>query len=138
MLSLFHENKTPQEASLYSPLALAYLGDGVYELLVRDMLVSKKNQTVNSLHKAARAFVSAKAQSAAVEHLFEYFSETELNIYKRGRNANPQTTPKNTEISQYLRATGLEAVFGFLYLVGDTGRIMELFNIVKNREQKDN
>lgn len=109
--------------SQYSPLALAYLGDSVYELFIRSYLVSQGNYPVHQLHIMARSYVSAAAQSQAVEWIEADFSEEERAVYKRGRNAKSATVPKNAKLLDYKRATGLEALIGYLYLTGQGERI---------------
>jgi ribonuclease-3 family protein len=108
-------------------LALAYLGDGVLEILVRGHLVSGGNSSANGLHKKALEFVCAKAQSNAVEKLMPILTDEEESIYKRGRNAKG-SVPKNAVVNEYKRATGFEALFGYLYLIGESERIIALFN----------
>lgn len=109
-------------------LALAYLGDAVIELLVRNMLVSDGISHPKDLNKAARDFVTLESQSNAVENILPILSEDELAIFKRGRNSKPHTTPKHGEKIQYLRATGLEALFGYLYAGEKHERMYELFS----------
>lgn len=116
-----------EDANFYNVLALAYLGDGVLEILVRGHLVSNGNSSANGLHKKALEFVCAKAQSAAVEKLIPILTNEEESIYKRGRNAKG-SVPKNAVVNEYKRATGLEALFGYLYLIGENERIITLFN----------
>ncbi len=110
-------------------LALAYLGDAVIELLVRDMLVSSGIAHPKDLNKAARDFVTLESQSNAVENILPILSEDELAVFKRGRNSKPHTTPKHGDKIQYLRATGLEALFGYLYKCGKNQRMYELFGL---------
>ncbi len=114
-------------ASQMGTLALAYLGDAVIELLVRDMLVSKGITHPKDLNRAARDFVTLESQSNAVENILPILSENELAMFKRGRNSKPHTTPKHGDRIQYLRATGLEVLFGYLYKSGKTERLGELF-----------
>ena len=114
-------------ASLRSPLNLAYVGDSVMDLIVRTELVSKGNEPVNVLHKKASAVVNAASQSRMAGILEPLFTEEEAAVYRRGRNAKSATHAKNASIQDYRRATGLEAVFGYLYLKGDHARIMELY-----------
>lgn len=111
------------QANQYSPLTLAYLGDNVYELFVRSYLVSQGNYPVHQLHMMARDYVSAAAQSKALEWIEADFTEEELAVYKRGRNAKSATVPKNAKLIDYKRATGLEALMGYLYLTGQSERI---------------
>ena len=108
-------------------LALAHVGDAVYELLVRSMLCSEKNATVMQLHRLTVKKVCAEAQAAAAEKLLPLFTEEELAVYKRGRNTKVNSAPYHAEIAQYHAATGLEALFGWLYLQGKSARIGELF-----------
>ena len=117
-----------EQARMYAPLTLAYLGDGVYELLVRAHLTSRGSLPVKKLHKLAKQFVSADAQSRFCDALAEVFLPEEADIFRRGRNAKPHTTAKNMSIADYMKATGLEAVFGYLYLIGDGTRIHFLFS----------
>ncbi len=113
---------------MYNSLTLAYLGDAVLELLVREKLLLVGNNTVKDLHKQALKFVCAKAQSDGVEKLIPYLTDEEFKIYKRGRNAK-STAPKSADVTDYKRATGLEALFGYLYLVGEQERMYKLFEI---------
>ena len=114
-----------------SPLTLAFLGDAVFELLVREELVTQANAPVGRLHKKAVGIVCAGAQSDAVAVLEPLLSEEEADIYKRGRNTNGHHVPKNADPAAYRRATGLEALFGYLYLKGETMRIRELFAVIR-------
>ena len=110
----------------YSPLTLAYIGDGVYELVIRTILVKRGNCPVNQLHKRASSLVKASAQSAMMEILEPMLTEEELSVYKRGRNAHSPTMAKHATMSDYRRATGFEALMGYLYLKEDLSRITEL------------
>lgn len=118
---------------MYSPLVLAYIGDVVYELLVREQIVLRANMPVNQLHCHAVEYVCASAQSKAIELIMDLLSEEEVNIYKRGRNANGNHVPKNASPQEYRRATGLEALIGYLYLQKRMDRIKELFAIIWNK-----
>ena len=100
----------------YSPLTLAYIGDAIYELVIRTILVEKGNTQVNKLHQRASKLVKASAQSEIVEKLKPYLTEEEMGIFKRGRNAKSFTMAKNASMSDYRRATGFEALMGHLYL----------------------
>lgn len=102
----------------YSPLTLAYIGDAAYELVVRTVLVSRANTQVNKLHHAASNLVKAETQSRMIDVLEPHFTPEEEHIYKRGRNAKSYTSAKNASITDYRRATGFEAVMGYLYLKG--------------------
>lgn len=112
----------------YSPLALAYIGDGVYEIFVRTHVLSKGNAPVNKLHKAARELVKAEAQ-AKIYHIVEtMLTEEELEVLKRGRNAKSISSPKNGDIRDYRHATGLEALIGYLYLDKQIERLNEIIS----------
>ena len=106
-----------------STLSLAYVGDAVFELMVRTELISRFNTTAGALHKKAKQIVNAKAQSDMYFRIEKYFDETEKAVFKRGRNAKSATVPKNADISDYRHATGLETVFGYLYLTGNFERL---------------
>ena len=113
----------------YSPLNLAYVGDAVYTLLTRTRLVTRANRPTHALNKAANAKVKAAAQSANYYKIQPHLTPDELAVLKRGRNANPAQKAKNATFADYRNATGLEALFGHLYLNGETARIIELFDI---------
>lgn len=112
----------------YNIKSLAYIGDGVYELYVRRYLVLKSKETANMLHKKAIRYVSAKAQEHIINKMLEnnILTEEEIAIYKRGRNAESNTVPKNTDISTYKKATGFEAVIGVIYLKDNVERLDEI------------
>ena len=110
----------------YSPLTLAYIGDGVYELVIRTILVKKGNCPVNQLHKKASSLEKAGAQSKMMELLEPELTEEELAFYKRVRNAHSPTMAKHATMADYRRATGFEALMGYLYLKEDYSRIVEL------------
>ena len=110
----------------YSPLTLAYIGDGVYELIIRTVLVKRGNRPVNQLHKQASSLVKAAAQSAMMETLEPLLTEEEKSVYKRGRNAHSPTMAKHATMADYRRATGFEALLGYLYLKEDFARLVEL------------
>lgn len=109
-----------------SPLALAYVGDGVYELLVRTYIL-QKNYRPKELHRRSISYVKAKSQHLLMEKIFSFLSEEEKGVYRRGRNAKSHTMPKNANITDYRAATGVEALFGYLYLLGREQRILEIF-----------
>lgn len=111
-----------------SPLNLAFIGDCIYEILVRESLVTEANRPVNDLHKESIKFVSAKAQTQAYEKIKDILTEEETAVYKRGRNAKVGHSPKSATEGEYHCATGIEALFGFLYLNDRTDRIKELFS----------
>ena len=116
-------------AKTYSPLALAYLGDAVFELFIREKLLKNGNEPVNKLNKKARAYVSAAAQSALYFKLVPLLSDEELAVLKRGRNAKSFTKAKNTTVADYRHATGVEALFGYLYLADEPARLLELMEV---------
>lgn len=117
------------DSSQYSPLALAYLGDAVYELIIREHVLSEGNRQVNKLHKESTKFVNAGAQADLMMKIEDKLTDEEKAIYKRGRNANAHAAPKNQDVIAYRKATGFEALIGWLYLRGDMDRIQELINI---------
>lgn len=116
--------------NLYSPLTLAFLGDSVYEQLVRERLVLQGNSSVGRLHKNAVKRVCAAFQSKAFEVIERMLDEEESNILRRGRNATGNTVPKSSNPVEYRRATALECLFGYLYLKGNISRIQEIFDII--------
>ncbi|OON99534.1 MAG: ribonuclease III [Epulopiscium sp. Nele67-Bin004] len=113
----------------FSPLALAYVGDGIYEVYVRDYIISRGNAPVNKLHKAARNFVRAESQSLMYHKIEKVLDEEETLVLKRGRNAKSVSSPKNADVCTYRKATGVEALIGYLYLEGKFDRIAYLMNI---------
>ncbi|MDQ5983589.1 MAG: Mini-ribonuclease 3 [Eubacteriales bacterium SKADARSKE-1] len=113
-----------------SPLSLAFVGDCVFELFVREQLLCIGNCPVNKLHKKSVEKVCCTSQSLFIEKLLPVLSEEELAIYKRGRNAHTKNTPKNASESDYHNATGFEALLGYLYLKTDIKRLRELFSII--------
>lgn len=118
-----------KRAADFSPLALAYLGDGVYELYVRERILREnENLPAYALHKSAVHYVSASAQSASMHAVEPMLDERETAVYKRGRNAKSPTVPKNADVGDYRRATGFEALLGFLYLEGEEERLSEIMN----------
>lgn len=119
-------NKTDE----YSPLTLAFVGDGVYDLLVREYLVCRANQPVGELNKIKVSLVNCKSQASFAKQIMPSLTEKEAAIYKRGRNAAPKCTPKNGTVADYHSATGLECLFGYLHLNGETDRLNELFNLI--------
>lgn len=115
-----------QDIRSYSALALAYIGDVVYDLVIRTMVVSQANRPVNDLHRITVRYVSANAQSKIVQALLDSLTEEEQSVYRRGKNAKPHTTAKNASLSDYLKATGFEAVLGYLYLTDQMERLLYL------------
>lgn len=119
-----------QEVNKLSMLALAHVGDGVYELLFRSKLCFEGYAHVSNLHKLTVSHVNAVAQAKAAEKIMPVLDADELAVYKRGRNAKVNSVPHNANIGQYHAATGLEALFGWLYLLGRTDRIKFLFDVI--------
>ncbi len=122
-------NISRTEPDQYSPLVLAYIGDVVYELYIRTMLVRQGNMPVHKLHKLATRYVKAKAQSDIALRIEDKLTEEEHRILKRGRNAKSSTVPKNADIRDYRRATGFEALLGYLYLKDEEKRLLELLDL---------
>ena len=118
-----------KEARMYSPLTLAFLGDAVYSLLVRNMLALSANKPTGKLHKESITYVNAAFQAQAIKELLPHLKENEEYIFKRGRNAHSAHSPKNQSDADYRYATGLETLYGYLYLCGETERIKEIFNL---------
>ncbi|TDM12026.1 Mini-ribonuclease 3 [Macrococcus lamae] len=115
-------------ANLYNPLTLAYLGDAILDLHVRQHVIMKLQAKPNALHRAATFYVSAKSQAETYDALLaeQYFNEQEQDILMRGRNAKSHTKAKNTDVVTYKKSTGLEAVIGYLQLAGEEARLQEL------------
>lgn len=112
-----------------SPLSLAYIGDAVYELYIRSYIMKDCNMPVSKLHKAATRFVSATSQATIVKKISQNFTDEEMSVYKRGRNAHSYTSAKNADIVDYRMATGLEALMGYLYIKKETARLEELISM---------
>lgn len=121
-------NIEPKDIRTYSPLTLAYIGDAIFDVVIRSILVNKGNTAVNKLHQRASSVVKAPTQAAMAAALMEDFTDEEADWYRRGRNSKPHTKAKNATTMDYLEATGFEAVIGYLYLTGDMDRICELVN----------
>ena len=113
----------------YSPLTLAYIGDSIYDLIIKTIVINEGNKQVQKLHKETSALVQASAQSFMMRAMQEHLTEEEHAVYKRGRNAKSISPAKNQSITDYRRATGFEALIGFLYLSGETERLDTLMNI---------
>lgn len=116
----------------FSPLTLAYIGDAVYEIVIRTIIVEKGNAPVNKLHHKASSLVKAVAQKEAMEKILPLLTKEEEAVYKRGRNAKSYTSAKNASVIDYRIATGFEALMGFLYLMGRNERMLELVKIAVN------
>lgn len=124
---LFHLEE--QDLRSYSPLTLAYIGDAIYELVIRTILVKQGNCPVNRLHKKASSLVKASAQSEMMEIIENELTEEELGVYRRGRNAHSPTMAKHATMADYRRATGFEALMGYLYLKRDYTRMLTLIRM---------
>ena len=130
MENYFKMNMTAREVGAISNLGLAHIGDGVFELLCRSHLCAGGGKKVGDLHKATIAMVKAPAQAKLTEKLLPLLTEEELAFYRRGKNAHVHAVPKSATREEYAKATGLEALFGALYLMGRTERLNELFRSV--------
>lgn len=113
----------------YSPLALAYIGDSIYDVIVRTVVVERGNRSANNLHKMAVKYVNAATQAAMGDVLQEELTEEEMAVYRRGRNAKSYTKAKNATLNDYRKATGVEALLGYLYLQDNMDRIIELVKL---------
>lgn len=127
MENYFQMNLPRQQIDAISNLGLAHIGDGVWELLCRSYLCAKGEKTVAQLHHDTIAMVKAPAQALYIEKILPLLSEQELAYYRRGKNSHVHAAPKGATPVQYAKATGLEALFGALYLAGQTERVNELF-----------
>ena len=125
------------DIQMYNPTILAYIGDSVYELFVRTLLVSKGNAQVSKLHKKAVLFVKAKAQAEMADKLEEHLTEEEKDIIRRGRNAKTTSMPKNAELADYKHATGFEALLGYLYLNNRIDRLLEILHLITQINQEN-
>lgn len=130
MENYFQMNLTRQQINAFSNLGLAHIGDGVYELLCRSYLCARGNHTVGNLHRDTVQMVKAPTQAKFADKLLPHLNEEELAWYRRGKNAHVHAVPKGATSAEYAKATGLEALFGALYLSGQTDRINELFQIM--------
>lgn len=117
------------DAGGYSPLTLAYIGDSIYDLIIKSLVVNEGNKQVQKLHKRTSTLVQASAQSRMMRTIQEHLTEEEHVIYKRGRNAKSVSPAKNQSITDYRRATGFEAVMGYLYLKKEWKRMLDLVKI---------
>jgi len=128
LLSMIKKSFALKEVDIrtYSPLTLAYIGDAIYDLIIRTVVVERANRPANKLHKTVIRYVNAGTQARMSEALEEELTEEERAVYHRGRNAKSYTSAKNASIADYRKATGLEALFGYLYLLGETDRLLTL------------
>lgn len=122
----------------YSPLTLAYIGDAIFDLVIRTLLVKRGNCQPNKLQERASRLVRASAQARMIQDLMPVLTEEEIVIYKRGRNAKSYTKAKNATVSDYRKATGLEALMGYLYLEENTKRIIELIKKGLDMAEEEN
>lgn len=129
MENYFHHQMDAREIGQISALGLAHCGDAVFELLVRSFLITCGKATCKNLHRATVSCVCAPAQSRRMEKILPLLTEEETAWYRRGRNAHVHTIPKNATHEEYSRATGLECLFGALYLSGQIDRLNELFTL---------
>lgn len=120
---------TERDVNMYSPLTLAFLGDSVYDTLVREKLLRSANMPASKLHSAKIKLVCAEFQSKVYDKISEVMTEKELAVLKRGRNATGNNIPKHAEAAEYRRATAVECLLGYLYLLENTARIAELFDV---------
>ena len=121
----------PCDPDSLSPLTLAFVGDSVYGLFVREQLVCEANRSVKALHRESVKSVCCQAQSACMEKLLPVLTEQEQAVFRRGRNASPSHSPKSASSHDYHYATGLETLFGYLYVKGDIPRLEELFDVIE-------
>ena len=126
--SYMHEifNMEEVDVRTYSPLTLAYIGDSIYALIIKSIVVNRGNKQVNKLHKDTADLVQASTQSLMMRTMQEHLTEEEHAVYKRGRNAKSVSPAKNQSVTDYRRATGFEALLGYLYLKKDWKRIIDL------------
>lgn len=129
---LFDKNVNADELS---PLTLAFIGDTVFDMLVREDLICQANRPANDLHNSAVKMVKASAQAEFVEKLLPCLSEKEISVYKRGRNTKVGHLPKNASQADYHKATGFEALFGYLYLTDSCDRIIELYKLICENQE---
>ena len=129
-MDYFHLSAGQDTLEHISALGLAHLGDGVYELMVRSRLCLRGKATNAGLHRAAVKYVSAPAQAKLARAILPRLTEEEQAVYRRGRNSHTDNLPKGASVGEYHAATGLEALFGWLYLQGKTDRLNELFNLM--------
>ena len=130
MENYFEMNLTEQQIKAISNLGLAHMGDCVFEILCRAYLCARGGETVDNLHRSTVAMVKAPAQASYVDKLLPHLTEEEQDYYRRGKNAHTHAAPKSASRQEYAKATGLETLFGALYLAGKTDRLNELFHII--------
>ena len=135
MTNYFQLDVSPDQLRAISTLGLAHLGDGVFELMVSSWLCLHGKATSKGLHKATVRYVAAPAQAKAVEKILPLLTEEEGDVFRRGRNTSPHSVPQNASRADYQAATGLEALFGWLWLQGRTERLNELFAVMMEGEE---
>ena len=138
ILGKMNEKISEREANQYSPLSLAFLGDGVYDLLVRELLMLEANMPVSKLHSKKIKLVCAEFQSNAYDTVLPILNEKEAAVLKRGRNATGNNVPKHANTAEYRKATALESLFGYLHLTGQKDRINQIFKIISSLDTHDN
>ena len=126
-------NIDEKNINLINPLVLAYIGDSVYEVYVRTKVVNDGMLKTNKLHRLSTEYVKAKAQAEALVSILENLTEEELNIVRRGKNANSNTIPKNADVVDYKKATALEALIGYLFLSNKLERLDEIIDLILNK-----
>ena len=128
LFSIIRQGMELEEINIsdYSPLTLAYIGDSIYEIIIRTVIVDEANRQVNKIHKKVSNLVKAPTQAKMIYYIMDDLTDDELKIYKRGRNAKAVTRAKNAYMSDYRTATGFEALMGWLYLTKQSDRMMEL------------
>lgn len=129
------------DVAQYSPLVLAYIGDTVYEVFIRTLVISEGNAPVNKLHRRSTEFVKAKAQSDIIHDIMALLTEEEQDVVRRGRNAKSGTIPKNADVTEYKYATGFESLLGYLYLKKDFSRLTEVLkmsvSVILSRDNRE-
>ena len=135
MTNYFQLDVSPDQLRAISTLGLALLADGVFELMVRSWLCLHGKATSKGLHRATVRYVAAPAQAKAVEKILPLLTEEEGDVFRRGRNTSPHSVPQNASRADYQAATGLEALFGWLWLQGRTERLNELFAVMMEGEE---
>lgn len=133
MENYFQMNFTAAQVNAISNVGLAHVGDGVYELLCRTYLCAKGNKTIRTLHRDAVALVNAPAQAKMADKILPLLSDQEQDYFRRGKNAHTHAAPKAATPQEYAKATGLETLFGALYLLGRTDRLNELFHLMMEK-----
>ena len=134
MENYFKMNMDKQQINAISNLGLAHIGDGVFELLCRSYLCAKGGKNVGNLHRDTINMVKATSQAKFVDKLLPHLTEEELAYYRRGKNSHVHAVPKSASPAEYAKATGLEALFGALYLSGQTDRLNDLFHIMMDNQ----